>query len=78
MVWVRALPASIPRRSGPMTATAALTAPICARVPLWIATVTRNAAKPIRAVPIRPTRTLHVIMNYPGRTVRGLLTPVID
>ena len=71
-----------------MTATAALTAPICARVPLWIAAVTRNAAKPIRAVPIRavpiravpirPTRTLHVIMNYPGRTVRGLLTPVID
>lgn len=31
-----------------------------------------------RAVPIRPTRTLHVIMNYPGCTVRGLLTPVID
>ena len=79
MVWGRALPASIPRRSSPMTATAAaLTAPICVRVPLWIATVTRNAVKPIRAVPIRPTRTLHVIMNYPGRTVRGLLTPVID
>ena len=83
MVRVRAMPASIPRRSSPMTATEALTAPICARVPLWIVTVTRNAAKPIRAVPIRavpirPTRTLHVIMNYPGRTVRGLLTPVID
>ena len=37
-----------------------------------------DRAVPIRAVPIRPTRTLHVIMNYPGRTVRGLLTPVID
>ena len=40
--------------------------------------VAMKAAKPIRAVPIRPTRTLNIIMNHPGRTVRGLLTPVID